>query len=56
MTTQISTKLAALAVALFVNGLMFSSVAYLFNGQLHAAGSMTSAVHNLAHYAALAKI
>ncbi len=36
MTTQISTKLAALSVALLVNGVMFGSVAYLFNGQLHA--------------------
>ncbi len=35
MNTQISTKFAALAVALLVNGLMFSSAAYLFNGQLH---------------------
>ena len=56
MTTQISTKLAALAVALLINGLMFSSVAYLFNGQLHAAGSLTWEVHNPVHYAALAKI
>jgi hypothetical protein len=43
MTTQISTKLAALALALFVNGVMLGSVAYLFNGQLHHASA--SLVH-----------
>ena len=35
MTTQLSTKLAALAVALMVNGLMLGGVAYLFSPQLH---------------------
>jgi uncharacterized membrane protein SpoIIM required for sporulation len=47
MTTQISTKLAALALALFVNGVMLGSVAYLFNGQLHHA-SLASLVHMVA--------
>jgi hypothetical protein len=35
MTTQLSTKLAALAVALMVNGMMVGGVAYLFSAQLH---------------------
>ncbi len=35
MTTQISTKLAALSVALMMNGGMSGAVAYLFNGQIH---------------------
>jgi hypothetical protein len=35
MTTQLSTKLAALAVALMVNGMMIGSVAYLFSPHLH---------------------
>jgi hypothetical protein len=34
MNTQISSKLAALAVALTMNSLIFGSVAYLFNGQV----------------------
>jgi hypothetical protein len=35
MTTQLSTKLAALAVALMVNGMMIGGVAYLFSASLH---------------------
>jgi len=35
MNTQISSKLAALAVALMMNSLLIGGVAYLFNGQLH---------------------
>jgi len=35
MNTQISSKLAALAVALVMNSLILGGVAYLFNGQLH---------------------
>jgi hypothetical protein len=31
MTTQISTKLAALAVALMLNGLLIGGVAYVFS-------------------------
>jgi hypothetical protein len=34
MNTQISSKLAALAVALMMNSLIFGSVAYLFNGRI----------------------
>jgi hypothetical protein len=35
MTTELSTKLAALAVALMVNGMMIGGVGYLFSSQLH---------------------
>jgi hypothetical protein len=34
MNTQISSKLAALAVALMMNSLIIGGVAYLFNGQI----------------------
>jgi hypothetical protein len=44
MNTQISTKLAALAIALMMNSLLIGGVAYLFNS--HAA------VLSLAHSAA----
>ena len=36
MNTQISSKLAALAVALLMNSLIIGGVAYLFNGSLHS--------------------
>ena len=36
MNTQISTKLAALAVAVMMNGLILGGVAYVFNAQQHA--------------------
>jgi hypothetical protein len=42
MTTQISTKLAALAVALMMNSLLIGGVAYLFSGQLHQHAPITS--------------
>ena len=35
MTTQLSTKLTALALALMVNSMMIAGVAYLFSGQIH---------------------
>jgi len=35
MNTQISSKFAALAVALMMNSLIIGGVAYLFNGPLH---------------------
>jgi hypothetical protein len=44
MTTQISTKLAALAVALMMNSLIIGGVAYLFNGQRHQHALVTSLV------------
>jgi hypothetical protein len=34
MNTQISTKIAALAMALMMNSLMLGGIAYLFNGTL----------------------
>ncbi|MGO8857668.1 MAG: hypothetical protein ACLQO1_18440 [Steroidobacteraceae bacterium] len=37
MTTQLSTKFAALAGALIVNCMMIGGVAYLFGGRIHAA-------------------
>jgi hypothetical protein len=47
MTTQLSTRLAALAVALMVNGMMIGGVAYLFSAKLHqptaANGAVTTA-------------
>jgi hypothetical protein len=42
MTTQISTKLAALAVALMMNSLIIGGVAYLFNGQMHQHTTLNS--------------
>ena len=44
MTTQLSTKLAALAVALMVNGMMIGGVAYLFNAQFHQPAAGNAAV------------
>ena len=37
MNTQISSKLAALAVALMMNSLIMGGVAYVFNGQFQHA-------------------
>jgi hypothetical protein len=42
MNTQISTKLAALAVALMMNSLIMGGVAYVFNGQFHQHASVPS--------------
>jgi hypothetical protein len=44
MTTQISTKLAALAVALMMNSLLVGGVAYVFNAQSHQHTAITSLV------------
>jgi hypothetical protein len=49
MNTQISTKLAALAVALMMNSLIVGGVAYLFNSQLHQHATVTSLVQAAAH-------
>jgi hypothetical protein len=46
MTTQISTKLAALAVALMMNTLIIGGVGYLFNSQLHQHTTVTSLAHS----------
>jgi hypothetical protein len=48
MNTQISTKLAALAVALMMNSLIIGGVAYLFNSQLHQHAAVTSLVQTAA--------
>jgi hypothetical protein len=45
MTTQISSKLAALGIALIMNGLMLGSIAYLFDAQLfHQVPAVTTMV------------
>jgi hypothetical protein len=48
MTTQISTKLAALAVALVMNSLIIGGVAYAFNSQLHQHAAVASLVQTAA--------
>jgi hypothetical protein len=42
MTTQLSTKFAALALALTINGMMIGGVAYLFSGQIHPSAAVTA--------------
>ena len=49
MTTQLSTKFVALAVALIANCMMIGGVAYLFGGRIH-----TAPVQALAQTAVLA--
>jgi len=47
MKTQITQKLAALGVALLMNGALVGSVAYLFNAQMasaRATGTLPSAI------------
>jgi hypothetical protein len=51
MNTQISSKLAALAVALMMNSLIAGGVAYLFNGQIQQSATNTSS-HDAADQAA----
>jgi hypothetical protein len=43
MNTQISTKLAAVAVALMMNSLLIGGVALLFNGPMHQHAPMSLA-------------
>ena len=45
MNTQISTKLAALGVALMMNSLLIGGVAYLFRGQVHQHAPVISLAH-----------
>jgi hypothetical protein len=45
MNTQISSKFAALAVALMMNSLIIGGVAYLFNGQQHQHTTIISLAH-----------
>jgi hypothetical protein len=42
MSTQISSKLAALAIALMVNSLIIGAAAYLFSGQIQQRSSVES--------------
>ncbi len=53
MNTQISTKLAALAVALMMDSVIIGGVAYLFNGQLHQHAGVPSLVQASAAQARL---
>jgi hypothetical protein len=45
MNTQISTKLAALAIALMMNSLVIGGVAYLFSGPLHQHAAAIALAH-----------
>ena len=51
MNTQISSKLAALAVALMMNSLIIGGVACLFNCQIQHNAASVSLVHASAHTA-----
>ena len=42
MNTQITTKLAALAIALMMNSVIIGGVALVFNAQSHAQTAVTS--------------
>jgi len=42
MTTSLSTKLAALALALMFNSVIMGGMAYLFNAQLQQPSAVTS--------------
>jgi hypothetical protein len=48
MNTSISTKLAALALALMVNSVIMGGMAYLFNVQLQASTAVMSLVSTTA--------
>jgi hypothetical protein len=48
MNTQISTKLAALAVALMMNSLIIGGVAYMFNAQSHQHATFSSLAQSVA--------
>ena len=48
MNTQISAKLAALAVALVMNSLLIGGVAYLFNDASHQQATVISLAHTAA--------
>jgi hypothetical protein len=48
MNTSISTKLAALALALMVNSVIMGSMAFLFNAQLQQPTAVTSLASNVA--------
>jgi hypothetical protein len=50
MTTRISSKLAALAIALMMNGLIIGCVAYLFDAQSHEHASPISLAKHIAQF------
>jgi hypothetical protein len=50
MNTRISTKLAAIALALTMNGLIIGGVAYLFDVQVHQHLSVMSFAKQLAAF------
>jgi len=54
MKLEISQKLAALAIAMSINGLIIGSVAYLFDGKIH--GQVASLVEATAPHAVSARI
>lgn len=54
MKTEISTKLAALGVALIMNSAIIGGVAYLFNSQLHQGAPVISLAQAAGHTAAAA--
>jgi hypothetical protein len=47
MNTTLSTKLAALALALAVNSVIMASVALMFNARVHEASAVTVAATEL---------
>jgi hypothetical protein len=49
MQTQISTKLAALGVALMMNSVIIGGIAYLFDGGLHQQAAAVSLVRSAGH-------
>jgi hypothetical protein len=53
MTTRISSKLAALAIALMMNSLIIGGVAYLFDAQSHEHGSVISLATQIAKFQCL---
>ncbi|HEV7359162.1 MAG TPA: hypothetical protein VGN99_14285 [Steroidobacteraceae bacterium] len=48
MTTSISTKLAALALALMFNSVIMGGIAYLFNAQLQQPTAVTALASTVA--------
>jgi hypothetical protein len=53
MNTRISTKLAALAIALMMNGLILGGVAYLFDVQTQQPLSLPALVKQIAAFQGL---
>jgi hypothetical protein len=50
MNTRISAKLAAIAVAMMMNSLIFAGVAYLFDAQSSEHGSLISLAMQIAKF------